>query len=202
MANFAEKTDIELVTLYKTKGDGFYLGELYKRYTKLVFVLCYKYLKDRDVAQEAVAQIFESLIVSLKKYQIDNFKSWLMTVSRNHCLMMLKCEKGIVEYCDFFEKNIPEVVEFEDIFYQDDRDEKERILNRLNEAVDTLPKEQKTCIELFYLGGKSYAEIIESTGYDFKQIKSYLQNGRRNLKNYLSKESIFLIFLSDCLLTI
>ena len=189
------KTDTELVMLYRKTGEGVYLGSLYKRYTKLVYVVCFKYLKDREVAEEAVQQIFETLIVSLRKYEVSNFKSWLTTVSRNHCIIMLKNDKNIVEYCDFFEKNVEEVVEFEDIFNQEDRQQKDKMIDKLSSAVEALPKEQKICIELFYLKGKSYSEITELTDYDFKKIKSYLQNGKRNLRNFLTKEAKLIILL-------
>ncbi|MBQ3689846.1 MAG: sigma-70 family RNA polymerase sigma factor [Bacteroidales bacterium] len=189
------KTDTELAMLYRKTGEGVYLGSLYKRYTKLVYVVCFKYLKDREVAEEAVQQIFEALIVSLRKYEVSNFKSWLTTVSRNHCIIMLKNNKNIVEYCDFFEKNVEEIVEFEDIFNQEDRQQKDKMIDKLSSAVEALPKEQKICIELFYLKGKSYAEITELTDYDFKKIKSYLQNGKRNLRNFLTKEAMLMILL-------
>lgn len=189
------KTDTELAMLYRTTGEGVYLGSLYKRYTKLVYVVCFKYLKDREVAEEAVQQIFEALIVSLRKYEVSNFKSWLTTVSRNHCIIMLKNNKNIVEYCDFFEKNVEEIVEFEDIFNQEDRQQKDKMIDKLSSAVEALPKEQKICIELFYLKGKSYAEITELTDYDFKKIKSYLQNGKRNLRIFLTKEAMLMILL-------
>lgn len=187
-------SDIEIIRVYRDTNDTSFLGELYKRYTKMMLVMCYKYLKSKEVAKEAVAQVFEVLIEALKKYDIDNFKSWLMTVCRNHCFLMLKNNKGIVEYCDFFEKNAPDVVEFEDIFTQYDKEDREKVFDKLYDGIADLPEEQKRCIELFYLQGKSYGEIIEVTGYSFKQIKSYLQNGRRNLRNYLGKAVALLMF--------
>ena len=180
-------SDLELVERYRESGEGRYMAELYKRHTKMVLVLCYKYLKDKDVAKEAVMQIFENLLHNLRKYSIDNFRSWLMSVTRNHCLLMLRRESGIVEYCDFFQKNVEEFVEFEDIFTLNSKEEEEKRYDSLFEAVEQLPEEQRDCITLFYLKGKTYSDITEITGYDFKQIKSYLQNGRRNLRKVLSE---------------
>lgn len=188
-------TDSQLIELYKQKGEGKYVGELYKRHTKMVLLICYKYLKNRDIAKEAVMQVFENIIQYLKKYSIENFRSWLVSVARNHCYMMLRSEKGIIEYCDIFEKNIDERVEFEDILISNIKEEEEKRFESLEKAVENLPEEQKKCIKLFYLKGNSYSEITGLTGYDFKQIKSFLQNGRRNLKNVLTRQgfSTFLL---------
>jgi len=195
-------SDLELVELYRKEGSGTYIGELYKRHTKMVLVLCCKYLKDRDIAKEAVVQIFENLISYLKKYTITNFQSWLISVTRNHCYMMLKSDKGFVEYCDLFEKNVEDFVEFEDIFTQENKEEEERQFDNLEKAVELLPKEQKECIKLFYLKGKSYSDITDITGYNYKQIKSFLQNGRRNLKISLTRAAAYCVILLAIFLNI
>jgi len=195
MTDLKAYNDLELIGLYKKHGEGRYIGELYKRHTKMVLVLCCKYLKDKDIAKEAVVQIFENLISYLRKYDIANFRNWLISVTRNHCYMMLRSEKGIVEYCDFFEKNVEEFVEFEDILNQEDKEEEERRYESLEQAVEQLPEEQRECIKLFYLKGNSYSDITTITGYDFKQIKSYLQNGRRNLKKALTQQELIALFM-------
>lgn len=196
MTEIKSYTDIELIEQYRQSGEGRYVGELYKRHTKMVLVLCCKYLKNKEIAKEAAVQIFENLISYLKKYTIDNFRSWLMSVTRNHCYMMLRNEKGIVEYCDFFERNVDEFVEFEDVFTLSSKEEEEKRFVSLEQAVENLPVEQRECIKLFYLKGNSYSDITGITGYDFKQIKSFLQNGRRNLKKALTQSGISAAMLS------
>lgn len=182
-------SDIDLVEYYRNTRDGRYLAALYKRYTKMVYVLCCKYLKDDAFAQDAVQLIFEKLLVSIHKYKIDNFRNWLISVTRNSCFVFLRQNRNLVEYCDFFEKNLDDFVEFDEVLNQENREARENALNNLETAISNLPTEQRECVTLFYLKGKSYADIEKDTGYSFNQIKSYIQNGRRNLKNALSTKT-------------
>ncbi len=188
-------SDVQLVELYQQCGEGKYVGALYKRHIKMVLLICYKYLKDKEIAKEAVMQVFENLICYLKKYSISNFKSWLTTVTRNHCYMMLRSDKGIVEYCDIFKKNVEEYVEFEDVFTLNCKEEEEKRYENLENAIENLPNEQRECIKLFYWKGNTYSQITQITGYDYKQIKSYLQNGRRTLKKVLSHQELTIFLL-------
>jgi RNA polymerase sigma-70 factor (ECF subfamily) len=59
--------------------------------------------------------------------------------------------------------------------------------NKLKKCLEELSNEQKRCIELFYYKEKCYKEISDITNYDIKKVKSYMQNGKRNLKNCLEK---------------
>jgi len=56
---------------------------------------------------------------------------------------------------------------------------------KLKEAMTSLNREQGLCVTLFYLEEKSYKEVVEITGFSSNQVKSYIQNGKRNLKLYL-----------------
>jgi len=62
------------------------------------------------------------------------------------------------------------------------------LLQQLPNAISNLNTEQRLCINLFYLKEKCYEEISMQTGYSLKQVKSYIQNGKRNLKIYLSQQ--------------
>ena len=181
--NKASETDAELVMKYRTSHDTKYVGELFTRYTALVFGICMKYLKDEDASKDAVMQIFENLISLLKKHHVENFKPWLHTLTRNHCLMELR-KKGVVVSLnlDSNEENSTSGMETDQFLHQEDKQEKEKLLIGLEKAMVGLKEEQKLCIELFYIKEKSYTEIVEITGYDIKQVKSYIQNGKRNLK--------------------
>ena len=171
-------SDLELVTLFKESGNNSYFGELFKRYSHLVFGVCMKYLKDEDDSKDAVMQIFEKLPEDLKRHEITNFKGWLHSVAKNHCLMELRTKAAR------HEKDNELVKDFE-IFMEYDSElhlEKEQELVNLEEAIKKLKEEQKVCIELFYLQEKSYLEVVKVTGYDMNKVKSCIQNGKRNLK--------------------
>jgi RNA polymerase sigma-70 factor (ECF subfamily) len=61
-------------------------------------------------------------------------------------------------------------------------EEKEKQFVALENAIEELSAEQKKCVDLFYLKEKSYVEIAEITGFTLNEVKSYIQNGKRNLK--------------------
>lgn len=175
--NYKDYSDEALVGLYKETNDLAIVGELYDRYTALTYGVCLKYLKDREEARDAVMQIFEKLISSLKSHDIKTFKSWLYVTARNHCLMQLRSRKG-----KHFEELQPFLVETASNGHPDERVEVERDLGLLEQCMETLSKDQKQCVRLFYLQQKCYKEIADTTGYDLNKVKSHIQNGKRNLK--------------------
>jgi RNA polymerase sigma-70 factor (ECF subfamily) len=87
-------SDQQLLNRYKQTKDKSVLGQLYERYIHLVYGVSLKYLKNREEAQDATMQIFEQLVNKLLKHEIDNFKSWLHVLTRNHCLMFLRSQKS------------------------------------------------------------------------------------------------------------
>lgn len=176
-------TDAELVQLYRTNADLNVLSTLYQRYMELIYGVCLKYLKDPEASKDAVINIYEELIPKLKQHEVSNFKSWLYTLSRNHCLMQLRKEKGqhTVEITESFMQN-------EELLHLSAVQEKEEQLNSMEKCMEQLPAEQKTCVSLFYLEGKCYNDITEQTGIEWNKVRSYIQNGRRNLKLCMEKK--------------
>lgn len=179
-------TDEQLVARYARTRDAEYVGQLYERYTHLVFAVCMKYLGNEEEAEDTVMLLFEKLLEELKHARIETFKSWLYTVTKNQCLMQLRHRKTVERSRDTLLKELEtEIMESGDevhlINENSDRDHHlEKALCRLNEA-------QRRCIELFYLEERSYHEVSETTGYSLNEVKSHLQNGRRNLKIILEK---------------
>jgi RNA polymerase sigma-70 factor (ECF subfamily) len=175
-SNSSPLDDLALVKLYQQKGDLEVLSKLFSRYTSMVYGVCLKYLKDRDEAKDAVMHIFEKLIKSLQGHSVENFKSWLYVTSRNHCLMALRSRKGKLTQ----ELN-PDLVENEVILHLEDD------LGRLEKCMEELVSEQKRCVQLFFLEEKCYKDISSVTGFDLRQVKSFIQNGKRNLKICMEK---------------
>ena len=177
------QSDTELVLSYRQSGDLKVLGELYQRYMELVYGVCLKYLKDPELAQDAVMQIFEELVSKLKKHEVDNFRGWLHQVAKNYCLMQLRTPKNL------------KTVEISPLLMQNEEDvhlngvmEKEENFQKLEECIASLPDEQRTMIKLFYLDGKCYNEIVEITNLEWNHVRSSIQNGRRNLKLCMEKK--------------
>ena len=182
-------TDLELLQLYKLNGDVVIIGLLYKRYVTMALGVAQKYLQPEDEAKDAVMQVFEQLPQQVNHHKIDNFKSWLYSVVKNFCLMKLRKEKNLTIVREEEGKNIFSVVEKEQVLHQEEVKQKEINLINLEMAIETLNEEQKKCIELFYLQQKSYAEVVEITGYSLNNVKSFIQNGKRNLK--LKMQSVY-----------
>ncbi len=167
---------------YRRTGNLELLGKLYERYMPLVYGLCLKYLKDEEKSKDAVMQIFEQLIDKLKMHDVTNFKSWLYTLVRNYCLMEIRSssKNEFVSMDDNF-------METEAFVHLDMDDIREHKLTVMEKCIEKLPPEQKDTIILFYLEQKCYKEIADITRYDLNKVKSYIQNGKRNLKICIEK---------------
>ena len=176
-STYTLKSDPELLELYKSGGSLDVLGILYNRYTSLVYGVCLKYLKDREESKDAVMQIFEKLVATLREHEVANFKSWLYVTARNYCLMQLRSRKG-----KYFQEISPDLMENEAGAHPEDGPEMEANLSKLEDCIQKLMPEQQTCVSLFYLQQKCYKDIVTLTGYDDNKVKSYIQNGKRNLK--------------------
>ncbi len=181
------KSDIDeqgLLREYRKTGNLEILGRLYERYMPLVFGLCLKYFKDEDQSKDAVMQIFEELIKKLKIHEVNNFKSWLYTLSRNHCLMVIRSDSKH-EFVQIEEK----IMENSAFVHLDIDETRESKLHIMENCIEKLPTEQRDTISLFFLEQKCYKEVSDITGYDINKVKSYIQNGKRNLKICIEKNS-------------
>jgi RNA polymerase sigma factor (sigma-70 family) len=179
-------TDAEYLAAYRATEDLEILGELYERYMEMVFAICYKYLRDEDESKDAVMSIFEELVEKLRTHDVDNFRNWLHSVARNHCLMEMRSAK--LHFQENFEENSMENEPFEHQ-YDDESFEIDQNLSKMENCIETLSAEQKTSIQLFYLQEKCYQEVAELTGFELNKVKSYIQNGKRNLKICIEKSN-------------
>lgn len=184
--NIRKLSDLELVELVK-KSDENALAELFKRYAPLVMGLCLKYLKDSQVAEDLMMEIFEKLTEKLLKHEVRNFKSWLFSLSRNECLMVLRKSKLDTTSLE------------NSLIYQEDTSDKaytgkietELKLEALDKAMDVLGEDQHKAIRLFYFDFKSYDEIAKLMETPINKVKSLIQNGKRNLKIKLENGNEF-----------
>ena len=182
-------SDEELVHRYRNSHDTAYIGELYVRYTHLVYGVCLKYFHNDADAQDAVMQIFEKLIVELKKHHVETFRPWLHIVVKNHCMMHFRKEASASKKEAEHINNVKGSVENGSIDHQDSEQEKEMMTQYLSSGMDVLKAEQRRCVEMFYLKEMSYQQIAAETGYSLNEVKSYIQNGKRNLKIYITEKS-------------
>ncbi|MDR1154119.1 MAG: sigma-70 family RNA polymerase sigma factor [Bacteroidales bacterium] len=175
--------DEELLSLYRTTGNAEYFGELYHRYIPLVYGLCLKYLQHAENAQDAVMQLYEDLAAKLDRYDIKVFRTWLYSVAKNHCLQMLRKEKHEIRV-DFD----VQIMESDMFFHLFDERRDEEQFEALRKCMEQLPEPQRISISKFFMDEMSYADIVDDTGYRLKSVKSYIQNGKRNLKICIEKQ--------------
>jgi RNA polymerase sigma-70 factor (ECF subfamily) len=179
---YAHITDAELLEKFNADGNNQWLGILLQRYTLLLLGVCMKYLKNEEDAKDSVQQIFLKCIAELQKYKVDYFKSWLYMVAKNHCLMKLRDKHGKVPVELKDQLPAEESVDLEELRMKD------KTLDLLVLSIPELNKEQQQCVTLFYLEKKSYQQIAALTGFSLLQVKSYIQNGKRNLKIIIEKK--------------
>ena len=176
-------SDQELLEKFYADRDNQWLGILLERYTLLLLGVCMKYLKNEELARDSVQQIFLKAITELQKYRVEYFKSWIYMVAKNHCLMQLRDKPG---------KNTIEVKE--SIPAEADETDKESLLlnektyEYMGEALKELNADQQLCVTLFYMEKKSYQQITVQTGYSMMQVKSHIQNGKRNMRILIEKK--------------
>jgi len=176
-------SDQELLERFYADHDNQWLGILLERYTLLLLGVCMKYLKNEELARDSVQQIFLKAITELQKYRVEYFKSWIYMVAKNYCLMQLRDKPG---------KN---TVEVRDTIAAEpvDADKEDLILNEktydyMAEALKELNEEQQLCVTLFYIEKKSYQQIAGETGFSMMQVKSHIQNGKRNMRILIEKK--------------
>ena len=181
------QSEQQLLIAYRKTGDLQLLGKLYEPYMPLVYGLCLNHYRDEARSEDAVMQIFESLITKLRIHEVTNFKSWLYTLARNHCLMDLRVAKRMNLVA--IEEHL---VESDRFLHQYDSGEAipEEQLTLMESCLETLNKEQQQCIRLFYLEQRCYREIAEITGYELNKVKSHIQNGKRNLKICMEQKQL------------
>jgi RNA polymerase sigma factor (sigma-70 family) len=185
------QSDENLVINYQNTKNNLVVGELFKRHSLMCYAVCMKYLKNDDAAHDATMNIFEKLFNDLQKHQINNFKSWLHTVCKNHCLIFLRKPNVLVSIDESEEENSHLFMQLSNVLNHDDnKHEKEEKLQVLEQSIFELKDKQRECIELFFLKQKSYQEISKQTGYTENEVKSYIQNGKRNLKILLEQKGI------------
>jgi RNA polymerase sigma-70 factor (ECF subfamily) len=180
--------DEELLLQYKQSGNKEVFADLFKKHVSVVYGTCLFYLQDKDEAQDATMQLFEKMMLDINTREINNFKAWLSFVVRNHCISLIRKTKTN-------SKNVKSYYEFEKEDTSYEAEEKigavsdDILLQEMKSCLPKLKEKQRICVELFYLQNKSYQEIADSTAYNLNEIKSHIQNGKRNLKLLIEEQT-------------
>ncbi len=179
------RSDEEIIARFKKSGNTAVLGAIFNRYAKLVFGLCLKYMKNPYDAEDETMSIFEKLIGDLQKHEIENFRAWFYTYSKNHCLMELRKKKPVI--IEFDSRTNSGSEENSDCHSEESGNELEQKLGLVQSLMGILKNDQKICLREFYENDKTYREVSNITGLSLRQVKSHIQNGKRNLKIQFDK---------------
>lgn len=176
------KTDEELLELYATSGDDRHLSKLYTRYVEMIYGVCLKYFKNSAEAKDAASEVYLLLLRRAKGKKIDNWKPWLYTVVKNYCLEQLRSRSNKLP-----KQLTADRVYSEDV-YRPSNESNEEEVRKLESCIDNLEADQRSCIRMFYLEKRSYQELSEKLSLSWGQVRSRIQNGRRNLKNCMENK--------------
>lgn len=180
----SEQSDEDLLGRYQATGDIAWLGQLFERYAELVYGVCLKYCRDEQEAEDAAMAVFEQLVTKAREHEVHNFKSWLHVLTKNYCLMQLRRAGRKREQS--FEPQLMQSVD--DRHHTIEVDEDNGQLKGLKDCMEQLPEEQRQCIQAFYLEGHSYKDIAAFREEELGRVRSYIQNGRRNLRMCMEKK--------------
>lgn len=184
-------SDENLVLEFQKTGDKELIGILFKRHSLLCFTVCMKYFKNETLAEDAVMQVFEKLLSTLQQHPIQNFKSWLHSVCRNHCLMELRRPALFQALVQKEEENEDGFMEFKSFVHQeDDKTLLEEKLQVMETSLNELNISQANCLRWFYLEHLSYDQISKQSGMSLNEVKSNIQNGKRNLRIAMARKGI------------
>lgn len=177
------KSDEELAELFTKSGDMAIVGELYNRYLEMLLGVSLKYLKNTEESEDAVMEIFEIIVKRLPNHEVENFKAWLYRVASNHCLDILRKQKRTREKeNELIHMYSSDTIRQEEGWMSEEIADNEALLSLMEKCIETLNSSQKETIKLFYLERKSYEEVAEKLDITWSQTRSYVQNGRRNIK--------------------
>jgi RNA polymerase sigma factor (sigma-70 family) len=176
-------SDEQLITRYYSANDKDAVALLFNRYLKSLCGYCRYYLRIEADCEDAAMSTFEKVLRSIPEYTPDNFLAWLLSVARNECLMILRNGETLSRKKDAWEKIHNLYFDPSEVGQMGAKNAIDSL--QLYKALKKLGKPQRKCIELFFFKGKSYREIAHQLGCSQKEVKSNLQNGKRNLRKLL-----------------
>lgn len=176
---FKDKTDDELLGLL-TQNNEKAFETIYERYNKLLYAIAFKYLKNRELSQDAVQQIFLKFWESRSTLMIHiNLKNYLFTMLKNHVLNEIRNNLTALEKIYEISQTVPQ--QEDELEHKLEKKEIEVLLYR---AVEALP-DQKRQVCLYKLQEDlSNQEIAEKMGISISTVKTHYSKALQMLREY------------------
>lgn len=169
------------------RGEGEAFGELYRRFSRRVFGLCFHLLGSREDAEDATSEVFLKVRGAFHRYDSSlPFGSWALGIATNHCLDRLRRRRREGR---LFESEPEETIApatglspLAELLAEEDR-------SRLVHALAALPEGYRIPLALRYHAEMSYAEIADRLGTTREQVGVSLFRAKERLRRALTPGS-------------
>jgi len=156
------------------------------KYNKDIFQLSFQLTKDRELSEDLTQDVFVKGFLKLNSFQQKSqFLTWLYRIAYNLIITELRKRKTIFSSFDTISESFNEADEIDDFF---DKQETEDQYQKLNNALQTLAKDEYALIMLYYYQQKQIEEIAFITEQTAANVKVKLFRIRKKLYNLMCYE--------------
>ncbi|MGB8656568.1 MAG: sigma-70 family RNA polymerase sigma factor [Candidatus Zixiibacteriota bacterium] len=172
--------ETELIRQFKN-GDKSAFRQLVEKYQDSVINTSYRFLRNKEEAEETAQEVFLKVYLSSQSYQPKaKFSTWLFKIVANCCLNKLRDKKKFSSLQ--LDKDLPASTEDQ----PDKSLERQELKRLLTEAIDSLPENQRTVILLNQDGEFSYQEMAKMLDCSVSAVESRIFRAKDSLKKILS----------------
>jgi len=173
------------------RGDLDAFNHLILKYQNLAYSVAYRLLSDTEAAADAVQDSFIKAYRALESFRGGNFKSWLMRIVTNTCYDALRVRKrrrtDSLDDLPVEEEFVTQLIDSRES--PDQFVERQELNGLIEDAICSLPEDQRTAIVLCDVHGYAYDEIAEITGVAMGTVKSRISRARGRVRGYLVQHS-------------
>lgn len=178
-------SDEEIVRAYLSTQQSRYFDSLYNRYSKKIFGKCISILKDEELAQDAMQDVFMKILLNLSKFsEKSRFSTWVYSITYNYCIDLIRKKKKLrTVIIDDGEKIEDVIEEVEDAFLLETK------VNRLKVVLEKIPQGDKMILLMKYQDSMSIKEIGGILDKSESAVKMKIKRAKHKFK--LQYEELF-----------
>src|SRR5262245_9226261 len=177
-----EREDRELIQRMASK-DATALDAFYKRYNRYAFGLVLRIVGSREDAEDVLTEVFWQVWQQSGKYDSTRGKpvAWLLTIARTRAIERLRSTGRHQNQTDELDEQrapAPAAGGTDPFVLRDTQ-------AAVQDALQTLPEQQRIPLEMAYFQGMSHTEIAAALGQPLGTVKDRIRTGMLNLKKRL-----------------
>jgi RNA polymerase sigma-70 factor (ECF subfamily) len=183
---YAALTDEQLLVRVADHRDESAFDELFRRYSRAVYSLVVRVLRDRDAGEDIVQDTFAAIWRAASSYRPDRGKatSWVFTIARNAAVDAARSRRNAVT------GELPETIDPGP--GPDSLAGAEMDAFRVHLAVDSLPPREREVISLAYFDGLSQSEVADRLALPLGTVKTRTRSALSRLSERLDREQVSL----------